>query len=89
MGKEWLVVKSRPSQKPIRRPASDVKGRRLDAKLNSDAAARDPLVALRAEFDCELAILRQTKTPGRLREAFASPPAEIARAANAPNRRKR
>lgn len=118
MVQECLVMQSRARQEPIRRPASDVKGRWRDivdevnangevvvtnynrpavvvvsmeryAKLNQDAAARDPLAALRAEFDREMVILRQKKTPGKLRKAFASTPAGIARAANGPNRRKR
>ena len=60
------------------------------AKLKKDATARDPLTALRAEFDRELAALRQQDAPKRLRKAFASTPAAIAKAANAAaGRRKR
>ncbi len=59
------------------------------AKLKSDAAAHDPLAALRAEFDRELAVLQQPGASEKLRKLFASTPAEIADAANAARRRKR
>jgi prevent-host-death family protein len=59
------------------------------AKLRKDATARDPLAALRAEFDRELAAFRQPNTGRKLRKLFAAPPAEIAKAANAAARRKR
>lgn len=59
------------------------------AKLKKDAVSRDPLTALRAEFDQELAVLRQANAAQKLRKVFASPPAGIARAANAASRRKR
>jgi prevent-host-death family protein len=57
-------------------------------KLKNDAAAHDPLAALRAEFDRELAVLRQPGASQKLQEAFDATPAEIAKAANA-GRRKR
>jgi prevent-host-death family protein len=53
------------------------------AKLRKNATARDPLAALRAEFDRELAVLRQPNAGRKLREIFAATPAEIAKAANA------
>jgi hypothetical protein len=59
------------------------------AKLRKDAAARDPLTALRAEFDRELAALRRPDAPKKLRKVFASTPAGIAKAANAGAGRKR
>jgi prevent-host-death family protein len=59
------------------------------AKLKKDAAARDPLAALRAEFDRELAVLQQPGASEKLRKIFASTPAEIADAANAARQRKR
>ena len=59
------------------------------AKLNRDAAARDPLATLRAEFDRELSVLEQAGAAKALRRVFASSPAEIAKAANAVRRRKR
>ena len=52
-------------------------------KLTKDALANDPLAALRAEFDRELAVLRQPDAARKLRRAFAASPAEIAKAANA------
>jgi prevent-host-death family protein len=67
------------------RPAVIVVSMERYAKLKKDAAAHDPLVALRAEFDRELDILRQAKTTGKLRKVFASTPAAIARAANTAN----
>jgi prevent-host-death family protein len=59
------------------------------AKLKSDAMARDPLTALRAEFDRELAVLQQPGASEKLRKLFASTPAEIANAVNAARQRKR
>jgi prevent-host-death family protein len=59
------------------------------AKLKKDAAARDPLAALRAELDRELSGLAQAGAAKELRRLFASTPAEIAKAANAAGRRKR
>ena len=61
------------------------------SKLTRDAAAHDPRATLRAEFDGELAALRAPGARSKLRKAFASRPAELARAANAPaaHRRKR
>jgi hypothetical protein len=59
------------------------------AKLRKDAAARDPLAGLRAEFDRELAALRQPNAPKKLRKIFASTPADIAKAANSGAGRKR
>jgi prevent-host-death family protein len=53
------------------------------AKLKNDAIARDPLSALRAEFDRQLAVLRQPDASQKLQKAFASTPADIAKAANA------
>jgi prevent-host-death family protein len=59
------------------------------AKLKKDAAARDPLAELRAEWDKELAWLREPGAGNRLRKLFAASPGEIAKAANAAARRKR
>lgn len=59
------------------------------AKLKKEAAAQDPLAALRAEFDQELAVLRQPNAGRTLRKIFAAMPAEIAKAANVTRRRKR
>jgi hypothetical protein len=59
-----------------------------DAKLKKDSATQDALTALRAEFDRELAVLRQPGAGEKLRKSFAATPAEIARAANAARRRK-
>ncbi|PYQ27597.1 MAG: hypothetical protein DMF56_19655 [Acidobacteria bacterium] len=59
------------------------------AKLKNDAVARDPLNALREEFDRELAALRNADAPRKLRRAFGSTPAAIAKAANAAGRRPR
>ena len=59
-------------------------------KLKNDAAANDPLATLRTEFDRELAILRDAGASSRLRQVFASTPAQLGRAANrAAPRRKR
>lgn len=58
-------------------------------KLKNDAAAHDPLAALRAEFDQELAVLQQPGASKKLRKIFASTPAQIAEAANAARKRKR
>lgn len=55
-------------------------------KLQHDAAARDPLVTLRAEFDRELAVLNQPRASARLRKAIGASPAALASAAS---RRKR
>jgi hypothetical protein len=60
-----------------------------NASEMKDAMVRDPLTALRAEFDRELAVLRQPNAPEKLRKVFASTPAQIAKAANAAGRRKR
>jgi hypothetical protein len=59
------------------------------AKLKKDAVSRDSLAALCAEFDQELAALRQPNAGQRLRTIFAASPTEIAKAANAAGRRKR
>jgi prevent-host-death family protein len=53
------------------------------ARLRSEAAANDPLTTLRAEFDQELAFLRQPHTAGTLRDVFGAGTDELARAANA------
>jgi prevent-host-death family protein len=58
-------------------------------KLKHDASANDPLAALRAEFDQELAVLREPDAARKLRRAFSASPAEIAKAANAKGSRKR
>lgn len=59
-------------------------------KLRSEAMANDPLTALRAEFDRELAVLGEPGAPSKLRRIFASSPAQLAKAANAAaSRRKR
>ena len=58
-------------------------------KLKKDATARDPMTALRAEFDRELASLRDSNSPQKLRKVFAAPPAAVAKAANAASRRRR
>jgi prevent-host-death family protein len=59
------------------------------AKLKNDAMAGDPLSTLRAEFDRELAVLRQPGASRKLHKAFAATPAEIAKAANDAAGRKR
>jgi prevent-host-death family protein len=61
------------------------------SKLARDAAAHDPLAILRAEFDRELAALQSPGARSKMRKAFASAPAALAKAANAasPRRRKR
>ena len=59
------------------------------ARLTRNATARDPLAALRAEFDQELAALHQPNAAKKLRNVFASAPAQAAKAANAAGRRKR
>ncbi len=53
------------------------------SKLKAEAVANDPLTTLRAEFDRELAVLRQPETAGALRHAFGAAPDALARAANA------
>jgi prevent-host-death family protein len=53
------------------------------SKLKADAEANDPLSALRAEFDRELAYLREPGAGDKLRRLFNATPAEIADAANA------
>lgn len=58
--------------------------------LQREAAANDPMVALRAEFDRELAVLREPGAGERLRRAFRATPEEFADAAvAAASRRKR
>jgi hypothetical protein len=47
----------------------------------------DALSALRAEWDRELAVLRQPDASKKLQEAFDSTPAEIAAAANKARKR--
>jgi hypothetical protein len=59
-----------------------------DGKLEKDATTQDALTALRAEFDRELAVLRQSGAGEKLRKIFAATPAEIAKAANAASRRR-
>ena len=59
------------------------------AKLQKDAAGNDPLATLRAEFDKELAVLRDSRASSRLRKVFASTPAQLANAANAAASRRR
>lgn len=64
-------------------------GQKRYAKLKQDATVREPLTALRAEFDRELATLRDASASRKLRKAFASTPAAVAKAGNAAIRRKR
>ena len=52
-------------------------------KLKKDALAHDPLAALRAEFDRELAVLREPDAAQKLLRAFAASPEEIVKAAQA------
>ncbi|HEX3577953.1 MAG TPA: type II toxin-antitoxin system prevent-host-death family antitoxin [Thermoanaerobaculia bacterium] len=59
------------------------------SKLTSDAAANDPLSALRAEFDRELAYLREPGAGAELRRLFVNAtPQDLADAANAALHRK-
>jgi PHD/YefM family antitoxin component YafN of YafNO toxin-antitoxin module len=58
------------------------------SKLKAEALANDPLATLRAEFDRELAYLREPEAQGELRGLFAATPDELAHAANAASRRK-
>jgi antitoxin (DNA-binding transcriptional repressor) of toxin-antitoxin stability system len=53
------------------------------SKLKADAAANDPLAALWAEFDRELAYLRESGAGAKLLRAFHATPQEMADAANA------
>ena len=53
------------------------------AKLKADAAANDPLSALWAEFDRELAYLREPGAGAELLRFFNATPDELAQAANA------
>jgi len=57
------------------------------SKLKADAAANDPLAPLWAEFDRELAYLREPGAGAELRRLFNATPDEIADAANAAARR--
>jgi prevent-host-death family protein len=59
------------------------------AKLQDDAAANDPLVTLRAEFDRDLAVLRDPAASSKLRKALGATPSHLAAAANAVARRRR
>lgn len=62
------------------------------SSIQRDSATQpavDPLNALRAEFDRELAVLQLPGASEKLRNVFASTPAEIADAANAAGQRKR
>jgi hypothetical protein len=54
-----------------------------DSKINADAAASDPLSTLWAEFDRELAYLREPGAGAELRRLFNATPEELADAANA------
>jgi len=72
-----------------RRPEVVVVSMDRYAKLKNAAEARDPLTTLRAEFDRELGVLRDVTTSSKLRRVFASTPAQLAKAANAPSRRRR
>jgi prevent-host-death family protein len=58
-------------------------------KLRRDAEANDPLAKLRAEWDRELAWLKEPGAEEEIRRIFNSTPEEIARAANAAAKRKR
>jgi len=53
------------------------------AKLKEQALANDPLARLRAQFDRELAPLREPGAGDKLRAIFAMTPKEMAKAANA------
>jgi len=70
------------------RPAVVVVSMERYAKLKKDAAAHDPLAALREEFDRKLAVLREPGAGEKLRKIFAATPAQIAKAANDARRRK-
>lgn len=59
------------------------------AKLKKDALAHDPLATLRAEFDRELAVLREPGAARKLRKAFDASPEEVVKAAKAYGRRNR
>ncbi|HEV2722491.1 MAG TPA: prevent-host-death family protein [Thermoanaerobaculia bacterium] len=51
-------------------------------ELIHEAAAADPLATLRADFDRELAVLREPGAAETLRRVFRATPAELAEAAN-------
>jgi PHD/YefM family antitoxin component YafN of YafNO toxin-antitoxin module len=53
------------------------------SKLKADAAANDPLSELWAEFDRELAYLREPGAGAELLRLFKATPEELAQAANA------
>ncbi len=59
------------------------------SRLKADALANDPLSTLRAEFDRELAYLREPEAAGELRRLFAATPDELAHAANAASTRRK
>jgi len=71
------------------RPEAMVLSMERYAKLKGDAATKDPLAKLRAEWDRELAVLNEPGAAEKLRKAFAATPEEIAKAANAALRRNR
>ena len=52
------------------------------AELKAAAGANDPMAALRATFNRELAILRTADAADALRDVFAAAPEDIAHAAN-------
>jgi len=58
-------------------------------ELKRKAGASDTLVALRAEFDREMAVLLRPDAGKKLRQLSRVTPEEIAQAANAEARRKR
>jgi PHD/YefM family antitoxin component YafN of YafNO toxin-antitoxin module len=58
-------------------------------ELKHDADASDSLKTLRAEFDRELAPLRQPDASTKLRKAFQGSPKQLAPAANAAASRRR
>jgi len=70
------------------RPAVVVVSMELYTKLKKDATAKDPLAALREEFDQRFAELRKANAGEKLLKIFAATPAEIAKAANDARRRK-
>jgi hypothetical protein len=57
--------------------------------LQGDGTTQDPLAALRAEFDRELAVLNDSQAAGKFERLFAASTADMGRAANAAERRRK
>jgi prevent-host-death family protein len=90
----WRAIVQEAKQKNVivtnyNRPEAVVISAERFAQLQAAARAKDPLVALREEWDRQMAVLRQPGAHEIWDKIFNSTPEEIAAAANAAAKRQK